>query len=219
MLATQLNNVGGDRRFPASRHCAPLWYRSASLSLSFCPPPRHLCARPLAQLIENESVGTGTIVRLTEYICNQVSGRKIIICLNLEPLGKGTAPAAAPAAAAAQPYSAPAAAPAARHYQGSGAVVRNAQGGGGGGGGGAGQPRLTPIRGLNPYQNRWTIKARVTDRGTIRTWDKGPTNQGKLISVTLLDSEGKEIRATFFREAVDKFEPMMQASRVSPREV
>ncbi|KAH9262341.1 hypothetical protein BASA82_000609 [Batrachochytrium salamandrivorans] len=67
------------------------------------------------------------------------------------------------------------------------------------------QPKLTPIRQLNPYQNKWTIKARVTSKTDVRSWDKGGSNTGKLFSVDLVDQEGSEIRATFFKEAVDSF--------------
>jgi replication factor A1 len=57
------------------------------------------------------------------------------------------------------------------------------------------------------------IKARVTNRGDIRTWsnDRG---EGKLFSVDLLDEHGTEIRATFFRDAVDKFHPLVEPEGV-----
>jgi replication factor A1 len=48
-----------------------------------------------------------------------------------------------------------------------------AYGMGGGGGGGpvahSNEPlRIVPIKGLNPYQSRWTIKARVTQKSDVR---------------------------------------------------
>jgi len=57
------------------------------------------------------------------------------------------------------------------------------------------------------------IKARVTNRSDIRTWsnDRG---EGKLFSVDLLDEHGTEIRATFFRDAVDKFHPLVEPEGV-----
>jgi hypothetical protein len=30
--------------------------------------------------------------------------------------------------------------------------------------------RIVPISGLNPYLARWTIKARVTQKGDVRRW-------------------------------------------------
>jgi replication factor A1 len=56
-----------------------------------------------------------------------------------------------------------------------------------------------PIKSLNPYQNRWVIRARVTSKSAIREYNnaRGP---GKLFSVDLIDSSGDEIRATAFNE-------------------
>ncbi len=76
-----------------------------------------------------------------------------------------------------------------------------------------GQPRFVAIRELNPYQNRWTIKARVTSKGDIRQWTNAK-GEGKLMNIELLDTHGGEIRATFFTEAVDKFEPILQLGSV-----
>jgi len=43
----------------------------------------------------------------------------------------------------------------------------------------------------------------VTAKGDIKSWNK-PTGSGKLFSVDLLDDQGVEIRATFFKDGVDK---------------
>lgn len=92
----------------------------------------------------------------------------------------------------------------------------------GGGGGSApivrasttstGQP-ITPIAQLNMYQNRWTIRARLTSKSDIRTWSNAK-GEGSLFSVDLLDSSGMDIRATFFKEAVDKFYNMLEINKV-----
>jgi replication factor A1 len=76
------------------------------------------------------------------------------------------------------------------------------------------QGNVIPIRGINPYQNRWMIKARVVSKTEIKRWDKGATNSGQLFSVTLVDKEGTEIRGTFFREGVDKFFPLLAENQV-----
>jgi replication factor A1 len=70
-------------------------------------------------------------------------------------------------------------------------------------GGGGPAPLCTPIASITPYQNKWTIKARVTSKGDIRTWNK-PSGSGKLFSMDLTDNSG-EIRVTAFKEQCDKF--------------
>lgn len=71
---------------------------------------------------------------------------------------------------------------------------------------------ITPIAQLNMYQNRWTIKARVTSKAEIRHWSNSK-GEGKLFSIELLDSTS-DIRCTFFKEAVDKFYPMLETDSV-----
>merc|ERR1719341_2194841 len=61
----------------------------------------------------------------------------------------------------------------------------------------------TPIASITPYQNKWTIKARITSKGDIRTWNKA-SGSGKLFSMDLMDESG-EIRVTAFKEQCDAF--------------
>ena len=42
---------------------------------------------------------------------------------------------------------------------------------------------------LKLWQNKWTIKARVTSKGDVRTWNKS-TGSGKLFSMDLMDESG-----------------------------
>ncbi|XP_050420313.1 replication protein A 70 kDa DNA-binding subunit [Adelges cooleyi] len=71
---------------------------------------------------------------------------------------------------------------------------------------------IHPINSLSPYQNKWTIRARVMSKSAIRTW----TNQrgdGKLFSMDLVDEQG-EIRATAFNNECDKFYDMVEVNKV-----
>nr|XP_018902956.1 PREDICTED: replication protein A 70 kDa DNA-binding subunit [Bemisia tabaci] len=75
-----------------------------------------------------------------------------------------------------------------------------------------GTSATTKIVSLSPYQNRWTIKARVSNKAGIRTWSNARGN-GKLFSVDLIDDTG-EIRATAFNAECDKFYDMLEMNKV-----
>ncbi|KAJ2756059.1 Replication factor A protein 1, partial [Coemansia sp. BCRC 34490] len=68
------------------------------------------------------------------------------------------------------------------------------------------------IKDLNPFQNKWTIRARVTQKSATKTWSK-PNSQGLLFSVNLLD-DGSEIRASVFTQQVDMFYPILEVGKV-----
>ncbi|XP_017771674.1 PREDICTED: replication protein A 70 kDa DNA-binding subunit [Nicrophorus vespilloides] len=65
---------------------------------------------------------------------------------------------------------------------------------------------------ITPYQNKWVIKARVTNKSNIRTW-KNAKGEGSLFSFDLLDESG-EIRVTAFKESVDKYYDIIQVDKV-----
>jgi len=69
-----------------------------------------------------------------------------------------------------------------------------------------------PISELSAYQAKWKIRARITNKAPLRTFNRG-NNQGKVFSVDLLDAGG-EIRATFFNDAADKFYGMLEVQKV-----
>jgi len=71
-----------------------------------------------------------------------------------------------------------------------------------------------PVAELSTYQSKWTIKARVTNKAPMRTFSKGYSgNGGKVFSVDLLDAMGGEIRASFFNEAADKFNAILEKGK------
>ena len=96
--------------------------------------------------------------------------------------------------------------------QQSASPARQQQNYAGGGGGGGGNPVIYPIEGLSPYQNKWTIKARVTFKSDIKHWHN-QRGEGKLFTVHLLDESG-EIRATGFNEQCDAFYDVLQENQV-----
>jgi replication factor A1 len=65
---------------------------------------------------------------------------------------------------------------------------------------------------LSPYQTIWTIKARVSYKGDLRTWSN-QRGEGKLFNVNFLD-ETDEIRATAFNDQADKFYNLLQENKV-----
>lgn len=71
---------------------------------------------------------------------------------------------------------------------------------------------ICPIEALSPYGRLWTIKARVTQKGEIKTWHN-KNGEGKLFSVNFLDESG-EIRATGFNDAVDQWYDILQEGSV-----
>ncbi|KAH8956688.1 hypothetical protein BDL97_07G055100 [Sphagnum fallax] len=64
--------------------------------------------------------------------------------------------------------------------------------------------RIVPIVTLNPYQGRWTIKARVIAKSDVRRFHNA-RGDGKVFSFDLLDVDNGEIRATCFNNVVDQF--------------
>ncbi|GAV55806.1 hypothetical protein ZYGR_0AY01990 [Zygosaccharomyces rouxii] len=68
------------------------------------------------------------------------------------------------------------------------------------------------IEQLSPYQNIWTIKARVSYKGDIKTWHN-QRGDGKLLNLNFLDTSG-EIRGTAFNDNATKFNEILQEGKV-----
>ncbi|KAE8295163.1 Replication protein A 70 kDa DNA-binding subunit [Larimichthys crocea] len=75
-----------------------------------------------------------------------------------------------------------------------------------------GNSKIVPISSLNPYQSKWTIRARVTNKSSIRTWSNS-RGDGKLFSMEVVDESG-EIRVTGFNQEVDKFFSLIEVGKV-----
>lgn len=155
-------------------------------------------------------------MRLKKFNPQQVKEKKILIIMELDVLEQygehekigqpealeNTKSEPQPAAISGNNfYGAPAQQQAPPQQQRSLPVHRNNQGG-------AAHPNLYPIEGLSPYQHKWTIRARCTHKGEIKTWHN-QKGEGKLFSVNLLDDTG-EIRATGFNDVCERLFPIFE---------
>ncbi|XP_077468257.1 replication protein A 70 kDa DNA-binding subunit isoform X3 [Stigmatopora argus] len=75
-----------------------------------------------------------------------------------------------------------------------------------------GPTKVVPITSLNPYVSKWTIRARVTNKSSIRTWSNA-RGDGKLFSMEIVDESG-EIRVTGFNQEVDKYFELIEVGKV-----
>lgn len=201
-----------------------------------------MLATQMKEYIENGELQVHSIVKITDFMNNAVQDRNIVIVLNVEVLGmaqarlgdpqdlKGNPRAAAAAPPAApmynrtntaattavaspskankgNPYSPPASNPYSPQKKTAAYNAPIVQGSSPGG------TPITLISNLNAYQNRWTLKARVVAKSDIRTWSNAK-GEGSLFSIDLLDSSGMDIRATMFKECVDKYYNFFEVGKV-----
>jgi replication factor A1 len=71
--------------------------------------------------------------------------------------------------------------------------------------------RATPIEGLNPYSNKWMIKALVTAKSEMRSFSNSQ-GASSVFSIDLSDDSG-EIRATAWREVADRLYPLVEVGK------
>ncbi|KAI9564074.1 Replication protein A 70 kDa D-binding subunit [Daphnia sinensis] len=184
-----------------------------------------MLATQLNPLIAEGKLEIFTIIKLTKFVVNKVATKatagkdqkKIIILLDVEPIVPGsevgekignpqTLNDVGEVSEDATVNSKPAAS---MNYSKPAPVSKT---------GGYGQQAAKsdvithPIVSLTPYQNKWTIKARVTNKSDIRTWSNS-RGEGKLFSLDMIDETG-EIRATAFNAECDKFYHMIEIGKV-----
>ncbi|XP_075445419.1 replication protein A 70 kDa DNA-binding subunit [Ascaphus truei] len=186
-----------------------------------------MLATQLNPLVDDNRLATNCICQVSRYIVNNLKdGRRVIIVMEMEVLksadmvmgkignpvpyneGQGpaqpAAPAPAPAPSKPQHHSAP---PTSTNR-----VLSKTFGGGSVSTPGGSQSKVVPIASLNPYQSKWTVRARVTNKGQIRTWSNS-RGEGKLFSIEMVDESG-EIRATAFNDQADKFFSLLEVNKV-----
>ena len=71
---------------------------------------------------------------------------------------------------------------------------------------------IHPIASLTPYNNKWTIKARVISKTELKSWSNAK-GEGKLFNMTLMDASG-EIRCTAFKDVAIMFHPLFELNKV-----
>ncbi|XP_068126178.1 replication protein A 70 kDa DNA-binding subunit [Hyperolius riggenbachi] len=188
-----------------------------------------MLATQLNSLVDGNRLATNCICQVSRYIVNNLKdGRRVVIVMEMEVLkpadsvsgkignpqpyndGQAAPQQAAPTQAVAPP-------PVSKPVQNSApppnrGISKTFGGGNTFGTPGGSQAKVVPIASLNPYQSKWTIRARVTNKGQIRTWSNS-RGEGKLFSIEMVDESG-EIRATAFNEQADKFFTLIEVNKV-----
>ncbi|WVQ73180.1 hypothetical protein IAR50_002744 [Cryptococcus sp. DSM 104548] len=180
----------------------------------------HFCQAMLAtqlnHFVEEKLVDKHTLIRVNNFSVNNVANRKLLIILDMEVVpGGGEEKIGSPVSIEGPSKSAPAPQTSAPPPPAASRAANNSRPAGRSAPGKGLRPEasaLYPIEGLSPYQNKWTIKARVIQKSDIKHWSN-QRGDGKLFSVTFMDETG-EIRATGFNDAVDNFYDKLEVGKV-----
>ena len=174
-----------------------------------------MIATQLNELVLTDRIQKGGFIRLIGFTINKMKERRIMIILEVEPLNDapvekiGDPKALDANVDAAGPVKTEPNASTSTNFYGNAPKKAepykpktN----------GAPSTAIYPIEALSPYQNKWTIKARVISKSEIKNWHN-QKGEGKLFSCTFMDESG-EIRATGFNDAVDNFYEVLQEGSV-----
>jgi replication factor A1 len=174
------------------------------------------------ELVETGDLQRWCLVKVVSYSASTVQDRRILILLSLEVVGQADDKLGAPVAY--DPKSLDQGTTAGPVKSENGGNARSAYNQDGGSGGARSIPRqgttmaptsnmpIYPIEALSPYQNKWTIKARVTSKSEIKHWSNSK-GEGKLFSCNFLD-ESAEIKATAFNDQVDRWYNILKEGHV-----
>ena len=66
---------------------------------------------------------------------------------------------------------------------------------------------------MNTFTQDWIIKVKVVKKYPMKTWSN-PKGEGKLFSMDLMDRENTQIQATLFKEAADKWYPLIEEGKI-----
>ncbi|EDR14355.1 uncharacterized protein LACBIDRAFT_182415 [Laccaria bicolor S238N-H82] len=175
-----------------------------------------MLATQLNSMVQDNTIGRHTVAVIEKLTCNYVQEKRLIIILSLRVLAHSAEkigepkqmeaphdPAASvtPVTNTIETFAPPPPVPITKPSKPAEQVTSK-----------DGGPSVYPIEGLSPYQNSWTIKARVTQKSEIKTWSN-QRGEGKLFNVTLMDETG-EIRATGFNLVVDELYPKLEEGKV-----
>jgi len=72
-----------------------------------------------------------------------------------------------------------------------------------------------PISEISTYHAKWVLRARVTDKSSLRTFAaRSGSGNGQVFSASLLDESGSEIKASFFGVACEKYYGLIEQGKV-----
>ncbi|CAO3636360.1 unnamed protein product [Mucor hiemalis] len=169
-----------------------------------------------SNIVEDQSLKRNSVIRLNESVCNLLQNRKILIVLNIDIVttdvdSKIGAPTTLEMQAGGN-ASSPSTKQEPSNQSSLSGPVKSSGFSSGSGANMQLEASLTPIKNLNPYQTRWTIKARITQKSPIKKWHNAK-GDGQLFSVNLLDQTG-EIKATAFNDQVDRLYNIFEEGKV-----